>query len=333
MAISNFLQDPMGLASLSMAQGVSPGEAILQGQKQVAFQQQQAAAQQKAQRMAQIEQRLPELLQNIDINNPTAAMGRLIQEGVPIEIAQQLIGTVQKQAQQQGLNKQREIMADYMAGGSTQGIGTGEGDRMRAHVLAQSYDPLQRAAGKAMLEEIDIAEKSKAGTIEAVIEMKQSLDKAGLMLENLQGLKGHEGLSAVVGAPNPFKGGFGAFEVPGSPASDFAKRLDQIQGGVFMTAYEGLKGGGQITEVEGKKAEASITRINKAQSEDEFNTALDEFIGIVEQARDRALEKANKMGVDTSGIDVATTPKSDTLESLSDDEIEFLRSEGLLDGA
>lgn len=75
--------------------------------------------------------------------------------------------------------------------------------------------------------------------------------------------------------------------ISGSEATDFQVLLDQIQGSAFLQAFESLKGGGQITEVEGKKAEQAIARLNRAQSDKEFKTALEEFQSIVGAARDR----------------------------------------------
>lgn len=56
--------------------------------------------------------------------------------------------------------------------------------------------------------------------------------------------------------------------------SDFNARMAQLKGQTFLQAYNTLKGGGQITEVEGAKAESAIARLSKAQTKDEFYSAL-----------------------------------------------------------
>lgn len=88
----------------------------------------------------------------------------------------------------------------------------------------------------------------------------------------------HPGLTAVVGAPNPFKGGLGGDRaIPGSPAADFLAVQKQLAGKQFLAAYDSLKGTGQITEIEGKKATEAMGRLSTAQSNEEFKAALQEL--------------------------------------------------------
>lgn len=69
--------------------------------------------------------------------------------------------------------------------------------------------------------------------------------------------------------------------VPGTDATDFRAVLDQIGGAAFLQAFESLKGGGQITEVEGKKATDAIARLNRAQSDKEFETSLNDLRSVM----------------------------------------------------
>lgn len=66
-------------------------------------------------------------------------------------------------------------------------------------------------------------------------------------------------------------------------------KIDQLQGGAFLQAYNILRGGGQITEVEGNKAQAAMLRMNTAQSVDDFKKALMDF----QDAVDTGLAKLN----------------------------------------
>lgn len=92
----------------------------------------------------------------------------------------------------------------------------------------------------------------------------------------------HPGLSAVVGFPDPFKGGFGGERAwPGSSAAGFLTIQKQLAGQQFLAAYESLKGTGQITQIEGEKATAAIARLQTAQSEEEFRAALQELRGLL----------------------------------------------------
>lgn len=110
------------------------------------------------------------------------------------------------------------------------------------------------------------------------------VDKAGKV--TTPGGKPHPGFSQAVGAGIP-----GLKYVPGTSVADFNARLEEIQGGAFLEAYNTLKGGGSITEVEGKKATAAITRMSTAQSEKEFKTAARDFQSVLRKGIDRAKAK------------------------------------------
>tara|TARA_R110000868_G_scaffold125249_1_gene330913 strand:- start:367 stop:2061 length:1695 start_codon:yes stop_codon:yes gene_type:complete len=104
----------------------------------------------------------------------------------------------------------------------------------------------------------------------------------------LKGEKPHAGFETAVGASLlP-----GARFVPGTAASDFQARFDQVKGGAFLQAFETLKGGGSITNVEGDKGTAALNRMSLAQSEAEFITAAREFQDIVRKGVERAKKMA-----------------------------------------
>lgn len=147
----------------------------------------------------------------------------------------------------------------------------------------------QEAAAKETL-----AAASKSGqlnaenTIAAKEELPRVEGKAQQALNLLDQIENHPGLSAVVGAPNPLKGGFGAFNIPGSQAADFRTYLDQLGGQIFLDAYQGLKGGGQITEVEGEQAKNAIARMQSAQSEQSFKNAINDYRAVINAGVQRA---------------------------------------------
>lgn len=75
-------------------------------------------------------------------------------------------------------------------------------------------------------------------------------------------------------------GGFDQFRPSwtlGESGADALARLEQLQGGAFLQAFNTLKGGGAITEAEGRKAEQAIARMQRSQSEDVFRIALQDF--------------------------------------------------------
>jgi hypothetical protein len=91
----------------------------------------------------------------------------------------------------------------------------------------------------------------------------------------------HPGFTAATGLPNPFKGGFGLFTVPGTPARGFLNRLEKVKSGAFLTAFENLKGAGAITETEGAKATAAMAAMDAATSESDFKAALQDYLDVI----------------------------------------------------
>lgn len=100
-------------------------------------------------------------------------------------------------------------------------------------------------------------------------------------------LLNHPGFQSAVGMGIP-----AAKRIPGSKEADFAARLEQIQGGAFLQAFESLRGGGQITETEGAKATSAYNRMSDATSEKEFRAAAKDYIDILNIGLDRLRKKA-----------------------------------------
>lgn len=121
---------------------------------------------------------------------------------------------------------------------------------------------------------------------------EQSAYEARLLLRQLLG---HEGFSAAVGMPNPFKGGLGFTNVRGTPAAGFQAMLDQAKGGAFLQAIEKMKGSGAISKEEGEAATNAITRLKTGLSEADFRAAAADFDRVVAGGLDAARQKA-RMG-------------------------------------
>jgi len=98
-------------------------------------------------------------------------------------------------------------------------------------------------------------------------------------IKDVKSLIAHPGMSAVIGLPEPLKGGFGFAQVPGTRAAGFEALYKKVKGGSFLQAREALRGGGQITDFEGKKAEDAMVAMDKAQNEAEFTQALNDYNG------------------------------------------------------
>ena len=130
-----------------------------------------------------------------------------------------------------------------------------------------------------------------AGTsqAQATIDLPKVVDNAQTAIQNVQELLTHPGFKSSVGMGIP-----GAKYVPGTPQADFRSRLDQVQGGAFLTAIDTLRGTGAITEVEGTKATAAKNRMSTATSEAEFNKAAKDYLDIIEQGVKQTYGKAGK---------------------------------------
>ena len=130
------------------------------------------------------------------------------------------------------------------------------------------------AENKALIDSTVESEKIKAkDKAAAVTSLPEDRLKAEMMVEKIDQLVNHPGMSDVVGIQSV--GSLLGF--PGTDAQDFKALLEQVQGGTFLEAFKALKGGGTITEVEGKKAEQALARLQTAQSEDAFKKAAKEF--------------------------------------------------------
>lgn len=133
--------------------------------------------------------------------------------------------------------------------------------------------------------------KEQAQAAQALPNIESS---ANMAIQNIDELLKHPGFSSSVGA------GVGHItkHVPGTDAADFNARLEQLQGGAFLQAFNSLKGGGQITEIEGKKATSAITRMSTAQSEKEFKKAAEEFKQVIQTGLNNARKAAGKQSVE-----------------------------------
>lgn len=96
---------------------------------------------------------------------------------------------------------------------------------------------------------------------------------------------------ALAGITGMFQGRMPPFTQAGT---DLNVKIENLKGKVFLEAFESLKGGGQITEREGAAAQAAMARLDRAQSTDEYISALNELAGIIRAGADRAKAKAGQ---------------------------------------
>ena len=100
-------------------------------------------------------------------------------------------------------------------------------------------------------------------------------------------LVNHKGFESMIGATLfPY-----ARHVHGTDTAGADSIRNQLEGKVFMQAYQTLKGGGQITEIEGRQAKQALARMNISLSEVEYKKALNEFL----DAYRRGMEKMRRV--------------------------------------
>lgn len=159
-------------------------------------------------------------------------------------------------------------------------------------IQAQSDPALQGSLAAARAGGKEMGEAQAAAQInlpQTVAKAEQSLNLIDQMIGSQDGkTKPHPGFTSAVGA-TMFPG---ARFIPGSDTSNFMALMDQVKGGQFLQAFEGLKGGGQITEIEGKKATDAISRMSTAQSESEFVKAAREYQEVVRAGVQRTQQRA-----------------------------------------
>jgi len=119
-------------------------------------------------------------------------------------------------------------------------------------------------------------------------------DQAEMAFSAGRELVEHPGFEATVGAPNPFKGGFGPLGTfPGSRARDFTSRLDNTKAQAFVQAFESLKGAGAITEAEGKAATQALANLDTSVSEEQFKKNMQAYLDVIKRGYDRTQKTAN----------------------------------------
>lgn len=124
-----------------------------------------------------------------------------------------------------------------------------------------------------------------------IIDAEETTKKIDQLLSN-------DGLDSIVGAVDQFRPSW----TLGSSGRDALARLEQLQGGAFLQAFNTLKGGGAITEVEGQKAERAIARMQRSQSEADFRAALMDFRDAVSTGVRKLRASAGETGSYPAGI-------------------------------
>ena len=195
------------------------------------------------------------------------------------------------------------------------GLGRGRSKEAEAAAVASAQRGVELATLPAELSMRTGAAVDQAGRVTAATEaakgaaaatqgLPKIVQQADEAIDAITQLESHPGLPIITGLS-------GAIDprnyIRGTDAQGAQALADQVQGQVFLTAFESLKGGGQITEVEGKKAEAAKARLNTAQNERDYRAALADLRSVVESGRQRAIRQAGGAGRPATGRTIMRT--------------------------
>jgi len=166
--------------------------------------------------------------------------------------------------------------------------------RMEATPLPEAPKPAAQRVRESMMETRGkvIGERAAAQEF-SLPKIEQSVARA---FQSAQELLAHPGFEAATGLPNPFKGGFGVVEVPGTPAGDYTTALKGAAAEAFVPAFEALKGAGAITEKEGQAAQAALANLGTGMSEAQFKRELQKYVDKLAAGLETARKQASMGG-------------------------------------
>jgi hypothetical protein len=132
--------------------------------------------------------------------------------------------------------------------------------------------------------------KSQAEVKQLLPAAEAATNDATALIDNL--LADQNGMQWAVGASS----GYGAL-IPGTPGYDYAARVDNLKGKVFLQAYQQLRGAGAISENEGRAATEAISNLDRAQSEPQFQQALIQLRDVLQRGYQNLRTKAGQGAV------------------------------------
>lgn len=166
--------------------------------------------------------------------------------------------------------------------------------RMEDAPLPEAPKPAVQKTREAMMMKRGEVIGTKAAEQEfALPKVEQSVSRA---FQSAQELMKNPGFEAATGLPNPFKGGFGIGNIPGTPAGDYATALKGAMSEAFTPAFEALKGAGAISEFESKSALAGLANLGTGMSEAQFKRELQKYVNKLATGLDVARKQAGMGG-------------------------------------
>lgn len=122
------------------------------------------------------------------------------------------------------------------------------------------------------------------------VALPQVMATANQTLKAIEDVRNHPGRGWGTGALGTIPG------IPGTSQRGFVTALDQLKGKTFLEAFNSLRGGGAITEAEGSKATNAMARLDRAQTDKDFESALNDLRDVVKSGMLRAQAKARGAG-------------------------------------
>lgn len=211
------------------------------------------------------------------------------------------IGIMDENGYVQSLTKRAEAQALGAAMGSIRPAPTGNGGTLdmtgreylsgdrRVGGLGYTPSPVEASGAKIVGDAVATAQTTLPSDLNAV-------DTA---IDTARSLRNHPALGMRTGGWSVLPA------IPGTPGASFEAYKEQVLGQGFMSARQALKGAGQITDFEGKKAEQAQIRMKAAQTPQDFQKALDDYIGALERGRAIMQQRA---GVPGQGV--MSTPQT-----------------------
>lgn len=165
--------------------------------------------------------------------------------------------------------------------------------RVDAGTHVNLIDPITRQIVGVLPKDVAGAERAKeTGSAQGLAEVNlpQTLATSEQILKTIDQVQSHPGKQYGLGLWSKVP------TIPGTPQADFRAAAAQLTGQTFLQAYQTLRGGGAITDIEGAKGTAALARLDPAQSQTEYDKALNDFKEVVKTGMERAKAKARGVG-------------------------------------
>jgi hypothetical protein len=176
--------------------------------------------------------------------------------------------------------EQQELFWKTQRGEQWKDIGTGYQNPVNKEILPKdNYSP---ARDKALGGELGKAQGDSAAALPG------AEDATKIALDTIEKVRSHNGKGLAVGYGDLIP----EWAATNTRVAGFRALRDQLKGQVFLDAYDKLRGAQGITNIEGEKATAAKARLSTAQTQEDFDKALDDLADILKKGLETARRKA-----------------------------------------